>query len=322
VINEFANASATRSWRDIPQPVKPRAMSSGGRRRRMTAGMKSGALVLFAAAIAWGGWLLAGVLRQSPGHIPAALRSVPIRIPELRTNGVLGPDWLARRLALPKNASLMELDLDRLRSRLMADRQVISATLTRNFPDRLVVTLTERSPVARLMAELQGRQLALLVAPDGVVFSGEGHEAAMIEQLPWLDGIKLSRQGSDFTAIPGMDVVAELLARNRETEPRGGAADPRRIWSVISLARLAADREIEVRTLAGTTVVFAVQGDFLRQLAKLDYLWDALVSLPAVPARIDLTLGREVPVMVGAPAIAAGTPAGPIAFPLKTRSEF
>jgi cell division protein FtsQ len=70
---------------------------------------------------------------------------------------------------------------------------------------------------------------------------------------------------------------------------------------VISLARLATDRELEARTVAGTTVVFGARGDFFRQLAKLDYLWDSLASAPGVPARIDLTLGREIPVMIPTP---------------------
>jgi cell division protein FtsQ len=280
-------------------------MSRGGRRRLWRAGLKTGAITVFVAAIAWGGWLLTAELRPL-GKIPGAVGARPVRVPELRTNGVLSAASLAQRLALPKGVALMDLDLDLLRERLVDDGQIEAATLTRHFPDRLQVTLAERFPVARLMANWKGSAQRLLVARDGVVFVGEGFDAAMIDSLPWLDGITLARQGTGFQPIAGMNSVAELLARRRENESRASAEDPRRVWQIISLARLATDRELEVQTLAGSTLVFSANGDFLRQLAKLDFVWDALANAPTPPARIDLTFGREVPVALeAAPAPAA-----------------
>jgi cell division septal protein FtsQ len=146
----LANLPATRSWRDIPQPVKPRAMSRGGRWRRLFAAVRIGALMAFVGAVAWGGWMIASALRQD-SHMPAVAKSMPVRAPELKTtrDGVLDDAWLARTLALPARVSLMELDLEALRVRLLADGQVFTANLTRQFPDRLIVHVTERSPVAR-----------------------------------------------------------------------------------------------------------------------------------------------------------------------------
>jgi hypothetical protein len=43
-------------------------------------------------------------------------------------------------------------------------------------------------------------------------------------------------------------------------------------------------------------VVFNANTDYFRQLAKLDYLWEKIAGVPVVQARIDLSLGREVPV--------------------------
>jgi len=273
-------------------------MSRGGRLRLFMVGARAVAVVLFLAAAGWGAWFLFGALAQNPRLMPTAARAQPVKPPELKTNGVLDAAWLGRKLALSATASLMELDLEGLQARLLADGQVLTATLTRNFPDRLEVAVTERLPIARVMAEWLGRQQALLVARDGVIFAGEGHEPALIESLPWLDGISISRREGRFLPVEGMAVIGELLARAREADPRSEWADSPRDWRVVSLARLAADREIEVRTAGGVTVVFSARDDFFRQLAKLDFLWEVLASAPKPPARIDLTLGREVPVML------------------------
>lgn len=293
---ELAKAPVTRSWRDIPQPVKPRAMSRGGRRRLFTSGLRTGVGVVIVVALALGAWTLTSALQQNSHQMPAVAKAAPVKPPELQTNGVLNAAWLGRRLALPRNASLMELDLEQLRTRLLADGQVQTATITRHFPDRLLVSVTERLPIARVMAEWKGVQQPLLVARDGVVFTGEGHEAAVVESLPWLDGIKLSRRQGELLPIDGLAVVSELLARAREADPKLEAGNSPHAWRVISLARLASDRELEVRTADGVTVVFSAHGDFYRQLAKLDFLWEAMARAPERPARIDLTLGREVPV--------------------------
>ncbi len=307
--NDLVNAPATRSWRDIPQPVKTRAMSRGGRWRVMTAGVRTAAGITAALGLAWGVWMLVGSLAQDPRQMPAVAKAIPVKAPELTTNGVLGRDWLARRLALPRQASLMELDLEGLRARLLSDGQVQTATLTRHFPDRLIVAVSERLPIARVMADRNGQQQALLVARDGVVFAGEGHDPALVKKLPWLDGIALSRRHGELLPIAGLEVVGELLARAREADPGLDPATSTHAWHVISLARLASDREIEVRTADGVTVIFSAHGDFFRQLAKLDFLWEALASAPQTPARIDLTLGREVPVTLHLP-VSSPAPAG------------
>jgi hypothetical protein len=314
---EFVNAPVTQSWRDIPQPVKPRAMSRGGRRRLLTAGLRTAGGVAIVLALVWAGWTLTNALRQDARAMPAAAKAVPVKAPELKTNGVLNAAWLARRLALPRQVSLMELDLEQLRARLLADGQVQTATLTRHFPDRLLVSVTERLPIARLMAEWKGSKQALLVARDGVVFAGEGHDTTVVENLPWLDGIKLARRDGELLPIQGLEVVAELLARAREADAKLDAGTSPHAWRVISLARLSSDRELEVRTADGVTVVFSAQGDFFRQLAKLDFLWEALANAPERPARIDLTLGREVPIMLNSPAVPTPAPGKPSSASVK-----
>ena len=301
--HNFDHIPQSRSWKEIPQHVKSRAMSREGRRRLALATTRIAGIVLATGFVAWGGWEVAAAFRENPKTMPAAARAVPVKHFSLKTDGVLDATWLIRALALPKDAALMELDLQQLRSRLLADGQVSAASLTRSFPDTLAVRLAERTPVVRLRAQRGGIERTLLVARDGVVFEGAGFDAAVLETLPWLDGVRLSRQGGRIQPIAGMEPLAELLARAKlETERLYTT------WQVVSLARLESDSEIEVRTKTGTTVVFGAKGDFFPQLAKLDYQWDALANSTVPVAKIDLSLGREVPVTF-APQLTGGVPA-------------
>jgi cell division protein FtsQ len=314
----LVNAPQARSWRDIPQPVKPRVMSRGGQWRLAASLARVLGFVAVVAVVAWGAWEVVAALQENPSKMPAAARTVPVKNFVLKTNaeGVLGAAWLRTALALPKGATLMELDLQQLRTRLLADGQVSVASLTRNFPDTLEVRIAERSPIARLQAQFgDGTERTLLVARDGVVFPGVGYDAAQISLLPWLAGMKLTRAAGRFAPIEGMSVVADLLAHAQLDTPQLYAS-----WQVVSLARLASDREIEVQTKPGTTVVFGTDGDFAVQLAKLDYQLELLASATLPVARINLALGREVPVSFVAPPAATGGAKASTAQPAKAVS--
>ena len=290
-----------RSWRDIPQQVKPRAMSVEGRRRVMWGTMKTAAAVVILAGLAWAGLEIAGALRGRPQQV-AATETVPVKDVILVTDGVLDQKWLVRTLALPKGATLMQLDLYQLRAQLVASGQVRSATLTRTFPSTLTVSLSENSPVARIKEEPAGDADArtLLVARDGTVFDGVGFDRELVETLPWLEGVKLARRGDRYAPIADMNTVADLLG-----SAKFSAEHLYRTWQAVSLARLATDREIEVRASGVACIRFGTTQDYFRQLAWLDSLLDAARAKTDQPIReINLTVGPQVPVAFDDPALA------------------
>ena len=269
-------------------------MSPGGRWRLAVAGLRVVGVVAAALGATWGVWQVTEALQEDAKKMPAAAKTVAVKNFELTTDaeGVLDSTWLRQALALPKTASLMELDLEQLRGRLLASGQVSTASLTRKFPDTLTVRLTERKPILRVKAQLgEGEARTLLVARDGVVFEGFGFSVDRLAELPWLDGVRLVRQDGKIRPIEGLKPVADLLARARLEAGHLYAT-----WQVVSLAHLEFDQEIEVRATGGTVLVFAAGRDFFPQLAKLDSLWERFANLPVPPSRIDLSLGREVPV--------------------------
>lgn len=310
---------AVRSWRDIAQPVRPRAMSRGGRWRRLMVGLRTVGAVMGVAVLGASAWYLLTSVTPKAGDLPPAAKAGVLRRLELRTSagGVLDESWLRNTLALPAGVTLMELDLTRLRARLLRDGQVDSAALSREFPDRLVVRITERSPVARVRVETGPVPRDLLVAADGTIFQGAGYESAMIESLPWLAGVSLVAEGDGFRRVSGMTAVAQLLS-----DAQFAALTLYRSWASVSLARLESDREIEVATRNGSTVVFSASREYFGQLAKLDYLVDRLANTPAARVRIDLSYGRNVPVRIDAPEAAPAVSPRGAARPPASRPGF
>jgi cell division protein FtsQ len=285
----------TRTWREIPQQVRPRAMSGEGRRRVAWGALRFTMGTLALVLVGWGGWQVAASLRANPALMPEAARGDRVRNLVLVTDGVLDRTWLARRLAIPADATLMGLDLAKLRQTVLADPQVSTAAITRNFPDTLTVHISERSPVARMMAQAGSEPPAmLLVSRDGVAFAGTGFDASMVATLPWLQGVRLSRTGGRLAPIEGMRAVSDLLATAKLE-----ADSLYRKWQVVSLARLASDGEIEIHTKDGVRVIFGTTEDYLRQIGRLDLLVDASTD-PTRPLReVNLALGAQVPVAYG-----------------------
>jgi cell division septal protein FtsQ len=293
------NSPLSRSWKDIRQGVNPRAMSKEGRRRRIFAAAKLVTLCVVGVGVAWAGLEVYLTWESNPARLKDAGPSVPLKQVVFSADGVLDRAWLDQTLALPKNASLMTLDLAALQARLLASGQVQAVVLRRRFTDNtLMVTVQERTPVARLMVQVgNASPRPLLVARDGVVFEGVGYGPAAVDLLPWLDGVQLRRtQRHGFEPIAGLDRIATLL-----TAAQGLVPDLCAGWQVLSLARFASDQEIIVRSHEISEIIFDarvdVREDFPRQLARLNHIVEFLRARGAPPMqRVNFALGGQVPV--------------------------
>ena len=297
------NPPPTRTWRDIPQTVTPRAMSREGKKRLAFAVGNIVGIVLVLGAAGWGIYELVSVWETNPTRITAAASTVPLRDITLRTDGVLNKAWVSRTLDLPKGVSLMELNLSSLQGRLLSTGQVQSAVLVRKFPDILAVTLQERSPVARVMAQLGAASpQAYMVSRDGSVYQGTGYDQQLADTLPFLDGVKLVRSGDGFARIDGMDQVSDLLGTARTNTPA-----LYHTFRVVSLARFPVDGTITVKSTEVDAITFGVMSDgFYRQLARLDYILnETRRQNPPQPLKsVNLAVGgSQVPVAFETPSV-------------------
>jgi hypothetical protein len=291
------NPPPTRSWRDIPQNVTPRSMSREGKKRLAMAIGNIVGLVLVLGAAGWGVFEIVHLWETNPRRITAPTKGAPIRDYALRTDGVLDKAWVIQTLALPKDISLMELDLVDLKRRLEASGQVSKAVVERKFPDILVVTLQERTPVARAVArDGLAAPVAFLVARDGKVYSGKGYDEAMAGRLPFLDGIALVRDGAGFERIEGMEAVADLLGTAQASAPALYSS-----FKVVSLARFKRDRTLLVKSTEIDEITFgSSQDSFYRQIARLDYILQETrrQNISAPLKSVNLAIGdKQVPVL-------------------------
>lgn len=304
-----------RSWRSIRQEVAARAMSRRGRRRQRLGWLRLATVALLVAGTATGLYQMAHAWATDRAAFAQAVRSEPVREVVLLTDGVLTVDWVKRTLALPAGTTLMELDLAALRRKLTAHGQVRVAVLTRNFPETLVVTLQERSPVARVrLAEAGSEPRLMTVARDGVVYPPWHYEPALLDSLPWLAGLTV-RKAPDgtYAPIPDFAPVAGLLSRAQLEAPW-----LYREWETVSLEHLADRDEIVVRTREVPEIVFDRRQDFLAQLARLDLTLERREAAMRQQGRelrfksVNLALGAQVPVELE-PEPAARTAAPPVA---------
>lgn len=263
------NPPTTRSWRDIPQPVRPVTMGREGKKRLFLATGNIIGLILVLGAAGWGAFEIFNLWSTNPTRITAPTKGVPIRDFVVRTDGVLDKAWVQRTLELPKATSLMELNLADLKRRLEESGQVSKAVLERRFPDVLAVTLQERTPVAQVRALIGNADpVSFMVSRDGTVYSGFGYDPAMAGGLPYIDGVKLIREGSAFVPIEGMDSVADLLGTAQASAPA-----LYRSFKIVSLARFALDRTLTVKSADVEVITFgSSQDSFYRQIARLDYI--------------------------------------------------
>ena len=290
------NTPEERSWRELDQKVNPRTMSAQGRKRLALSALNVALIATMIGAAGWGGYEILTTLTSDTAALRDPSGAAPLReiVVVNDADGVLDQEWVEHTLKVRKGTPLMEIDLFQMRSRLLATPQVRAVDIRRDFPGTLTVMLRERLPVLRVNVQTpSGQPSTMLVARDGVVFSGQGYESSRLASLPFLDGVRLSHNRfGGFQAIEGMEDVANLMQAAQNSAPLLYAE-----WKVVSLARLLAYDEIVVKTRRIPEVVISRKIDFTQQLARLDYIADYARTQPeAVVQRVDLSLGGDVPV--------------------------
>lgn len=251
---------------------------------------KATGLVLAAIGVVVAALQLAQMIDGGPDLITKAGESLPLRAVEVDTDGSLDRDWLLSYLEVSEDENLLSIDLVAMKERLERIGQVESAEVERRFPDTLVVSVKEREPIARILAQRSnGETLKLFVDTEGFVFEGQQIDANLARSLPFLDGVALRREGQSFSRIEGIGPLAELLSEARTLAPH-----IYRRWRIVSLEK--EDRLI-AKGEAAKEVVFDTGADFRQQLGKLDYILDYYRGgRGGVIDHVDLTLGEQVPV--------------------------
>lgn len=286
-MSRHAERSEGQSWRGISQSVNPRVMSAPGRRRLgMNIVRATFTVVVMAGLVSAGVYLVQGFDRPAETLAPV-VKSEPLREIIVLTDGVLTETWARESLNLPEGIALMAVDLDAARAMLLRTGQVKSAVVARDFPDTLVVTIEERVPVIRIMAAIEpGKLEPLVVSRDGTVYRPINNNPAMLQSLPWLDGVRLTRQADGFVPLAGIDQVSDLILTAQQEAPHLAAE-----WRVVSMEEAP---RLVVRTRDIKQIVFDTV-NMRRQLAWLDHILDqeSRQPEPRPIERIDLSIAAR-----------------------------
>ncbi len=284
-------ARKSRSWKDIDQEVKAKSMSSTALKRAIFSRCRKLALYVAVVVVLASGAKLLLMTEGISAALTKAGKSLPIKQIEIESDA-LSRDWVLSYLDLDQEGSnLLGIDLEGLKERLEFNAQVSSVKIARQLPDTLYISIQEREPIARVLAEdVERGRITLLVDRHGVVYEGIGYDSRRISALPFLDGIRLKRIEGQYEAIDGMDDVGKLLTETLEIAPH-----IYRTWKVVSLEDLP---KLIVKSNFAKEIVFEpVPTDYLRQLDELDYIIDYHKSHSYKSiAKVDLTMNSQVPV--------------------------
>jgi cell division septal protein FtsQ len=211
------------------------------------------------------------------------------------TDGALTPAQIQRFAGLQTGLNLFAVSLDQVRRNLELVPQIQRVEVRRLLPQRLDVRVSERIAVARLQAanpELRGT--IFFVDRAGVVMKplrltdGTTVQPATTGPVPLLTGAPLAdvRIGQPAESEP---VRAALALLNQLQQTAAG------IVLEVEQMDVSRPRHITVLTRQRTRVRFDVQ-DFQPQLRRLNVILNWAQQRQKLPAAVDLTVARGVPV--------------------------
>ena len=190
-----------------PRPPAPNATEEGTAKAALWLFL-AGLAVAVVAGAAW------GVLRLREGLLVRNDAYLLLRPPEIRNAGGLVTDdeilryfgWTAADLE-KRRVNIFSLDLPALRDDFLKGHPTVSEfAIERHLPNRLVITVGEHSPVARV------GQRHLVVDDEGRVFAVSARGEILAESLPLLS----SERFADCKAgglLPDADMVALAILR-------------------------------------------------------------------------------------------------------------
>jgi cell division protein FtsQ len=218
---------------------------------------------------------------------------------EIRTDGWISPEQVREWAGVKPGDNLLSLEVARIQRDLELVPQVESASVERVLPHLLRLTLTERTPVARVQSlEPQadgGLRPAVFYLDDaGVVMPPLAGApppalATMLEALPLIRGLSRAelRPGRQVKHA-GVQAALRLLAEF----DRSPMADQVELSSV----DVAAGEVLQAVTDQGAEVTFGL-GDLKLQLARWRQVHAAGQSLGKAVASLDLSVSNNCPVL-------------------------
>ena len=216
----------------------------------------------------------------------------PVKQILFHTDGNLTALWCKQYLSLPGDTDILDVDIAALQQSIGKCSQVKKVTVMRKFPDTISIEVEERKPILRVMVQEGRSKKIMFIDGDGVVFPLEVGENFTQNQLPFLSGIDLTKEGNGYRKVPNVDKVQELLVIARAKYwPIYAQIE---VVEMSSLTRVNAPwSKIKMRCQFASQVIFK-DSNFDEQLKRLDFILNTPKVKSRIPVnRIDLTYPKD-----------------------------
>ncbi len=197
------------SWRSISQQLTEPAITPIAQKRRRFVLQKRVYTILLVlvllGAIAFCAYYLSA---HSKTFAPYAQEQNKTKI-IFFSDGQLTETWFNDQFGAIKQKGLLSVDIAGVQKALLNNPQILEATVIRQFPSTLKITLRERSPIARIRLKQDGKVQTYYVAHDGQFFTSAQYKAPAT--LPYLSGLAVRPVNGQLPALPGALTLAEIL---------------------------------------------------------------------------------------------------------------
>ncbi|MEZ5405261.1 MAG: FtsQ-type POTRA domain-containing protein [Verrucomicrobiia bacterium] len=262
---------------------KSRGRHHGAKRLRNVVLGLSGVGLVLVLGFFLGRWALNGLLYQNPRY---ALTRVDVEL-----QGRLKRDQVLRWADIPAEANVLALDLRAIQQRLESQSSVQTAEVLRELPNRLVIRVTERRPLARIVIK------TLLEEQEESYYTID--EEGLVMRL---------RPGEDFRHLPeirGVDSEKIVLGEKIESGEVYSALfllslmEQRLAQAQFHLVSIDVSKEgiLEVNLEEGGKVRFSATSNQLKtQLERFEKILNYCGEVHRKLLSADLTVNRNVPV--------------------------
>ncbi len=227
------------------------------------------------------------------GDVPAAdgIGGVRLATIAVRTNGSLTRARILKEAGVEEGHNLLKIDLDAVRSALVAMPQVAAADVSRELPDKLSITIDERIPLAWLSCPLNG--VHALTSQDGFLLDTAGHIFRCESLLREYMALPIIHVGGACRIKDGakgdseaMRAAIEILRLTRERMPRG-------VWEVKEV-EVVSEFALRARFHNDAEIIFGVR-DLERQFDDFRTVSDYAASVDKHLATLNLLVERNIP---------------------------
>jgi cell division protein FtsQ len=210
---------------------------------------------------------------------------------------VVTQDEVLRLGQLTSQRALFDINLAALQAALQSNAFIRHASVQREMPCSIRVSITEREPSAMLV--LAGRSDHLYVDDEGYVLPPVVSQA--IYDLPAITGLDSAQQLKPGMRSPNPDILAalEILKAAKAVSPE--------VSHLISEVRVHNGHDIVLYAFEGGTPIIFGQGNAVKKMATLDAFWKKFIVEGSVHGLqyIDLRFDGQVVTLPKAAASAA-----------------